>query len=225
MCGNARDGVEKLMRRVLRNRVVQKVVREAIVHIPNTYSPYQPRAQSYVVMKQAPAVQERCSQGLPVPPDSLPSSYGGYLKTGQKDVAKMRAALEAAGHPLVEGQRVLELGCASGRMLRWLYDVSDRCEIWGADIEAPCIVWAGQNLSPSFHFVTISSLAHLPFEDRYFDLIFAGSVFTHIEDMAQAWFLELRRVLKPGGVLYVTIHDKHTIELLLRGSYQIRVAS
>jgi ubiquinone/menaquinone biosynthesis C-methylase UbiE len=103
-------------------------------------------------------------------------------------------------------------------MLRWFYDLSDRCEIWGVDIDAQYIVWCAQNLSPPFHFVTTSASAHLPFEDHYFDLIFAGSVFTHIDDLAQAWLLELRRVLRPGAVLYVTIHDKHTIELL-EGSY------
>lgn len=141
--------------------------------------------------------------------------YGkNYLNSGKKNVAKMRAALEAAGLPLIGGQRFLEFGCAGGRMVRWLYDLSNRSEIWGADIDATYIAWCSQNLSPSFHFVTISSSPHLPCEDRYFNLVYAGSVFTHIDEMTQAWFLELRRVLKPGGEPDVTIHDKHTIELL-----------
>lgn len=213
--GRTRDRIEHLMRPLLRSRIVQKLVRETIIHIPDVYSPYLPQAQSYAIMKQDPAFQERCPQGLAIPPDSLRMGYGkNYLNSGQENVAKMRAALKSAGHPLVRGQRILEFGCACGRMLRWLCDVSDRSEVWGVDIDATCIAWSSQNLSPPFHFVTISTSAHLPFEDRYFDLIFAGSVFTHIDDMTQAWFLELRRVLKPGGVLYVTIHDKHTIELL-----------
>jgi SAM-dependent methyltransferase len=33
-------------------------------------------------------------------------------------------------------------------------------------------------------------------------------VFTHITDLADAWLLEIRRVLKPGGHVYLTIHDK-----------------
>lgn len=222
MSGRVRDRLEGLAKRVLRARPVQKLVRDAIVHIPDTYSPYRPQAQSYAVMKEPSTLPERCSQGLPIPPRSLQMSYGGsqqgYLDRGRADVAKMRAALDAAGHPIVEGQRVLEWGVAGARMLRWLYDLSDRCEIWGADIDAQYIVWCSQNLSPPFHFVTTSASAHLPFEDNYFDLIFAGSVFTHIDDLAQAWFLELRRVLKPGAILYFTIHDKHTLELLA-GSY------
>lgn len=39
-------------------------------------------------------------------------------------------------------------------------------------------------------------------------MVFAGSVFTHISEMEEAWLLELRRVTRPGGVLYVTVHDE-----------------
>ena len=65
-------------------------------------------------------------------------------------------------------------------------------------------------------------MPHLPFEDRYFDLIYCGSVFTHIDDLTDAWLLELRRVLSPQGRLYLTIHDRHTMALFdgpLKDSY------
>jgi len=32
--------------------------------------------------------------------------------------------------------------------------------------------------------------------------------------LAEAWLLELRRILRPGGVLYLTVHDNHTIDVL-----------
>ncbi|MDQ3812437.1 MAG: methyltransferase type 11, partial [Armatimonadota bacterium] len=44
-------------------------------------------------------------------------------------------------------------------------------------------------------------------------------VFTHIDDLADAWLLELQRILAPEGRLYLTIHDDHTIELLENGPY------
>src|SRR5205809_932972 len=59
-----------------------------------------------------------------------------------------------------------------------------------------------------------TTLPHLPFEDNYFDLIYSGSVFTHISDLADAWLLELRRVLRPDGMLYITVHDDHTVDVL-----------
>ena len=45
-------------------------------------------------------------------------------------------------------------------------------------------------------------------------MIYAGSVFTHIADLAVAWLLELRRVLAPGGRAYLTFHDSNTRTLL-----------
>lgn len=40
------------------------------------------------------------------------------------------------------------------------------------------------------------------------------SVFTHIDDLADAWLLELWRILTADGRLYVTIHDNHTVRLI-----------
>jgi ubiquinone/menaquinone biosynthesis C-methylase UbiE len=137
-----------------------------------------------------------------------------YLSSGKEHVATMRKVLADSGFAFQEGIRILELGCATGRMMRWLNDEARRCEIWGTDIDGEHIVWCKQYLSPPFHFFLTTTNPHLPFEDGYFDLIYAGSVFTHIDDLADAWFLELRRILKPEGRLYITIHDNNTIRML-----------
>jgi SAM-dependent methyltransferase len=52
---------------------------------------------------------------------------------------------------------------------------------------------------------------HLPFEDRSFGLIYCGSLFTHIDDLAESWFLELHRILRPGGRLYFSINDRAAV--------------
>ena len=99
-------------------------------------------------------------------------------------------------------------------MIRHLEDFAESSEIWGLDINAEQIFWCKQHLDPPFHFATTTTIPHLPFEDGYFDFVYAGSVFTHIDDLADSWLLELRRVLSRDGRLYVTIHDNRTIELL-----------
>ncbi|MEM7516868.1 MAG: hypothetical protein AAF368_08090, partial [Planctomycetota bacterium] len=40
----------------------------------------------------------------------------------------------------------------------------------------------------------------------------AFSVFTHIEAFETAWLMELRRVLRPGGLAWVTVHTEKTWE-------------
>ena len=47
----------------------------------------------------------------------------------------------------------------------------------------------------------------LPLSDQYFDLVTAYSVFTHINETEISWLLELRRILKIGGIACITIHN------------------
>jgi ubiquinone/menaquinone biosynthesis C-methylase UbiE len=95
-------------------------------------------------------------------------------------------------------------------MIRHFAAEAREAEFWGADISAEHILWANRHLRPPFRFVTTTTLPHLPFADCYF-MIYAGSVFTHIADLAEAWLLEIRRVLAPGGRAYLTFHDSHTL--------------
>jgi len=90
-------------------------------------------------------------------------------------------------------------------MIRWLARFAAECQIWGVDISARHIVSCQENLNPPFNFATVTTQPHLPFEDRYFDLIYCASVFTHIDDLADAWLLELKRVTHPGGRAYITL--------------------
>ncbi|MEK6271936.1 MAG: class I SAM-dependent methyltransferase [Actinomycetota bacterium] len=108
---------------------------------------------------------------------------------------------------------VLEFGCSNGKMLRWLATYAPDRQIWGVDIQADKLMWAMQNLSPPFYFATTTTVPHLPFPDGHFDLIFAGSVFTHIAELHVAWLLELERILSRRGFLYITLHDEASIQV------------
>ena len=76
---------------------------------------------------------------MPTPPENLWLGYGmtidEWLASGKT------ARRQDAQHPgttrairFAPGSRVLELGCAGGRMLRWMRDVADQGEVWGTDI-------------------------------------------------------------------------------------------
>ena len=182
-----------------------------------TFFPHKRSSYAYVIPKASPR-REGDASDLSTPPESLWLGYGltidEWLASGKQHVDKMRSILADSGCTLPPGSRVLELGCAGGRMLRWMRDVAEQGEVWGTDISGDHIMWCKQALSPPFHFLISTTTPHLPFADNYFDVIYAGSVFSHIDDMADAWFLELRRIMRPDGRLYVTIHDNYTIEVL-----------
>jgi SAM-dependent methyltransferase len=125
----------------------------------------------------------------------------------------MRGILRESGFVIEEAQKILELGVASGRLIRHLHDLTPKTEIWGVDFWASAVRWCQDHLSPPFYFATTTVVPHLPFPDQTFDLIYAGSVFTHLDDLAEAWFLELRRILKSSGRLYFTINDRHAASI------------
>lgn len=155
---------------------------------------------------------------LPIPPQSLWLGYN-YPAHGRIHVDAMLRIVEASGFVFEPGDRILDLGCGAGRMIRHLQHLAATCEIWGTDISAEHILWCKRHLSPPFRFATTTKVPSLPFEDRSFALIYCGSLFTHIDDLADAWLLELHRILAPGGRLYVTIHDQHTMALMEQPKY------
>ncbi len=106
--------------------------------------------------------------------------------------------------------RVLELGCASGRVLRHFPLQYGAQEAWGCDLNVRHTEWIRRLLPGVARTFQNHTLASLPLEDNYFDAVCAFSVFSHIDDFELAWIAELRRILRPGGVLYLTTHTDHT---------------
>ncbi|MEW5927946.1 MAG: methyltransferase domain-containing protein [Gemmatimonadota bacterium] len=182
------------------------------------YLPFRP-GEDFALPPFAPAPARAASADqLPVPPRELWLGYN-YPAHGEAHVRTMLDVAYASGLAFAPGDRILDLGCGAGRMIRHLVELADTCEIWGMDISAEHVFWCRANLSPPFHFATNTKVPHLPFEDRSFRFVYCGSLFTHIDDLADAWLLELHRILAPDGRLYVTIHDSSTVRLFDEGKY------
>ncbi|TIX59222.1 MAG: class I SAM-dependent methyltransferase [Mesorhizobium sp.] len=181
---------------------------------PGSSARFIPLARHHNVLFVCPSQSKNAA---PVPPQHLWEGYAqtelDYLKYGQDDVAQMICILNEVGQPPIPLTRVLDLGCASGRMLRFL-PRDETSEHWGLDINAEHIAWCQEHLNPPMLFATNTTAPHLPFEDSTFDLVYCGSVFTHISELAEAWLLEVRRVLRQDGYAYITIHTRQTIDLL-----------
>lgn len=185
------------------------------------YFPYKESDDSYVINKQEKDI-EVCEQGLPVPPVELWLGYGKNVKEylhGGQQITNMIEILQKGGFEISNMKRIMDFGCGAGRMVRWLKPYAETAEIWGIDISADHITWAINHLSPPFNFATTTTVPHLPFEEKYFDMIYAGSVFTHIDDLVESWLLELRRVLSSNGCVYITIQDKNSMHLLKTSKY------
>jgi SAM-dependent methyltransferase len=178
--------------------------------------PLAPGERDVVVLR--PPASELAEDGLALPPPELWSRWGTtadeYLREGAADAAGIVADLTQVDVAPEDLPRVLDFGCAEGRVLRF-FPRAEGFERWGVDVNAGRIAWAQQHLSPPLLFATTTTAPHLPFADGYFDFIYGLSVFTHIGELADAWFLELLRILRPGGHAWLTIHDQHSVEILL----------
>lgn len=217
-----RNLVPKAVRSRLREKLKSIVSEKTPSFQELAYIPYQP-GQDFVIPPNRVEDVDAGGSELPIPPKELWLGYS-YPVHGKAHVSKMLEIVYASDFSFKKNDRILDFGCGAGRMIRHLKDLSKTCEIWGVDIRAEHIYWCKQHLSPPFNFAATTKIPHLPFEDRSFHLIYCGSVFTHIDDLADAWLLELQRILAPGGRLYLTVHDNHTIELFegaLYGSVKI----
>jgi SAM-dependent methyltransferase len=175
--------------------------------------PTHPVADSY-----SRSASARSGEQTPVPPRELWVAYGtsaeSWLASGHDDCETMHKLLADSGFRIEDSGAVLDLGCAAGRMTRWLPALAPRAQVWGADIWSDAIAWCQDNLTPPCNFVLTTIVPHLPFEDRSMDVVCCGSLFTHIDELADMWFLEVRRILRPGGRLYFTVSDRNTVRVL-----------
>jgi SAM-dependent methyltransferase len=74
----------------------------------------------------------------------------------------------------------------------------------GSDYNPNLIKWCRENL-PFAQFEVNGLAPPLPFADGQFELVYALSVFTHLtEQLQQDWIAELRRVVRPGGLVLFT---------------------
>lgn len=84
----------------------------------------------------------------------------------------------------------------------------------GVDLKAETINWCQQYLSPKMLFAPCTTCCTCRLRTTPFGF-YAGSVSTHISDLPDTWFLELRRIVKKGGYLYLTVFDKQAVTALL----------
>ncbi len=150
--------------------------------------------------------------GLPVPPPELLVAIGGqttaeaYLRGGTAIAAEIESVLAGAGTPIDTFTSVLDFGCGCGRLLRRFRSHAEARHYAGTDYNAALVAWCRTHL-PFAGFDTNALEPPLRYADGTFDLVYSFSVFTHFSDTLQrAWLAELRRVLKPGGALLLTLH-------------------
>jgi ubiquinone/menaquinone biosynthesis C-methylase UbiE len=133
-----------------------------------------------------------------------------YLEQVIATSALQAVGLEALRQlALQPDQRVLEAGCGTGLFLASLAErVGATGQVVGVDLSPEFVDLARQRAAALGERVTVerADIRRLPFPDASFDAAHCERVLMHLADPVAA-LTELRRVLKPGGVMVAAETD------------------
>lgn len=144
-----------------------------------------------------------------------------FFTVGRNASKNIERCLVEAGTPLQTFRSILDFGCGCGRVTLWIaQQMAAGSELHGTDTDAEAIAWCRDHLPGRFG--VNAPLPPLEYGDSAFDLIYAVSVFTHLDEERQfEWLRELRRVLKPGGTLLFTVHGEEVYKQAVHRGEQL----
>lgn len=137
--------------------------------------------------------------------------YGGYHYDGRW-VAVARAIIDR--HGLKPGDRVLDIGCAKGFLVKDLMDVMPGLEVWGLDISTYAVVNAHPDVAGR---ILQGSCDRLPFGDRSFTLALSINTIHNLDRSGCLTALrEMRRVAPGAGFVQVDAYrDDKELQLFI----------
>ncbi len=172
--------------------------------------------------KSGIAWEKECTnidEALPLDQSAIPTTadregYFGnnhfsYWASGLRDRNNLMACAERLG---VNVDNYLDFGCATGRVIRHFATAEKQINTYGCDINRMHVDWCAKFLPTNLTVFQNHSIPTLPLPDNSIDMISAFSVFTHIEAFETSWLMEMRRILKPGGIAWLTVHSEKTFE-------------
>lgn len=152
---------------------------------------------------------------VPVPDEDLIFLVVGnrrsneFVYSGEQSVVKVLEAVRRGGGNVKEMKRILEWGCGCGRITRHWLPMGDQYEVYGCDINHQLIEWCQKNLTFA-EFLQCDIEPPTPYASDTFDLIYAGSVLTHLDLREHfLWMTEIYRILTRTGLAVLTYHGPH----------------
>jgi ubiquinone/menaquinone biosynthesis C-methylase UbiE len=148
--------------------------------------------------------------------DSFAEAYSAENEANLINAYYERPAMLALAGD-VAGRRILDAGCGSGPLFAALRDRG--ATVAGFDKSTGMLKLARRRLGDGADLQVADLGRPLPFPDGAFDDVVASLVLHYLEDWRPA-LAELRRVLKPGGRLIVSVDHPFAINLMHRETGQ-----
>ena len=161
--------------------------------------------------------------GAPLPPRRLRARAGApgaraFVEGGRQTAADLAILVRAAGREPRDLRSVLDFGCGAARVLPHFAELAPEAACVGCDVDEAAIQWAARHRRRQGWSLT-SFQPPLPYADGSFDLVYAVSVFSHLDrGVAVLWLDELHRVLAPDGLALLSVHGPHAFEQFRSGA-------
>jgi SAM-dependent methyltransferase len=137
-----------------------------------------------------------------------------YGATGREAVELIGQALRASGRTFSDVTAALDFGCGHGRVLRWLVERIDPSRVTACDLDPEAVRFCASEFAVM---PLVSDRSFQSVAQGSYDLVWAGSVATHLpEDAWRTWVTLMPQLLQPGGVVVFTTHEP---ALVLSGVY------
>jgi SAM-dependent methyltransferase len=128
-----------------------------------------------------------------------------YFGAGKSALTNIKHAVSIAN---INPQRILDFGCGAGRVTRWIAAEFPQAKIEGCDIRPEDIEFVGATFEVQTWRSEIEIEKLNP--PSTYDLIWVGSVFTHLsDDVSAKLFEKMVSWLNPRGVMVLSSHGRY----------------
>jgi SAM-dependent methyltransferase len=134
-----------------------------------------------------------------------PTSERHYFAVGESAIENIFNALDIARRPPTSVRNVLDYACGYGRVLRWLKVAFPDATLLGVDADPKAANGAEMVLNVPTRPLDVTLASPVP--GGKFDLVWIGSLFTHLRATETARVIRfLAEQLEPGGLIVFTTH-------------------
>ncbi len=107
--------------------------------------------------------------------------------------------------PFIRNKTVLDIACGEGYGTALIGKYAQKAT--GVDIDENCIEWASENYAANNHKISFKkgTVTGIPLDDNTIDVAISFETIEHVNEAEQRLFMqEIKRVLKPGGLLIIS---------------------
>lgn len=148
------------------------------------------------------------------PNDAMYADKDHYFRVGQEALKCIKLAMLTVGKEDIKN--ILDLPCGHGRVLRMLKAAFPNAQITACDLEQDAVDYCAKvfGATPVY---SNKQPEQIPITSK-FDLIWCGSLLTHLDSSDWTSFLNFfNSLLYPGGILVFSTHGRCTANWISKG--------